>query len=217
MSEYVAAARKISPFELGRRKTLALHYEPLLEGYFPNEVIPILKSKILDSKIHRYNKADDLFFKENFGRGVNWLASRFYTDNDGIWDRAKTIGVKIERQMHVYTEQDDEFIKANASKGIKWISDKLDLSYEAVRKRGKRLGVEFVSQGAKPYSPHEDELIKNYAYKGKKWLSEELGRSMSSIRHRARRLRVKLATEEVEAVTINLELSGNFWKKKEGK
>ena len=96
MSEYIALARKITFFELGRRKSFAIYYEILLEGYFPDEVIEILRSKVLQCQDHQYNESDNDFFKANFFRGIKWLASRFYTDEEDICRQAKVLGL-VER------------------------------------------------------------------------------------------------------------------------
>ena len=92
ISEYIALARKITFFELGRRKSFAIYYEVLLEGYFPDEVIEILRSKVLQCQDYQYNESDNVFFKANFFRGVEWLASRFYTGEENIWRQARTLG-----------------------------------------------------------------------------------------------------------------------------
>jgi len=94
ISEYIALARKITFFELGRRKSFAIYYEILLEGYFPDEVIEILRTKVLQCQAYQYNESDNIFFRENFFRGVEWLASRFYTDKEDIMRQARTLGLE---------------------------------------------------------------------------------------------------------------------------
>jgi len=110
ISEYVALARKITSFELGRRKTFAIYYEILLEGYFPDEVIEVLKSKVSQCQVHQYNESDNAFFEANFFRGVEWLASRFYTDKEDICRQARILGFGSEDEKNEKDEKKEDSV-----------------------------------------------------------------------------------------------------------
>lgn len=187
--EYLKSCDSIPYKKFGYRKLKALHNEPKLSIFFPDEVYEILKDKGKEKKCIAFDESDNLFFKNNGCRGIDWLTKRFYSCPQTIYKRAERIGVKINPTVHFFTPEEDLFITNNFSKGCSWIAEKLHSNKHSIRNRALILGLKFQPKGHR-YNAEEDAFIISNRHNGSEWLSNQLKVTVASVWKRAHKLKV---------------------------
>ena len=190
--EYIEKAKSLKKEDLGYRKLKAIHAEPEISMYFPDEVLDALKA--LDHENINFNQSDYDFLSKNKNLGLERLSELFYSDVKYIQDQCHKVGIKmsIHRPKTTFTDDQDLILKNNAFRGYKWLCEKIGKSQKTIKRRADQIGVEVKHVTKFDYTLEEDGVIQNFAYLGDKYLAKRLGRSERSVRARAREINVKL-------------------------
>jgi len=141
MGEYIKAAQRIRPRDLGYRMTRAFRYEPKMESYFPSEVYEILKQKAIIQRFFSFQPYDIKFMRDNAGKGIAWVAQHMYSYYDTTDRKIRKLHISYQPKQHHYTDKEREFVKNNIDKGLKWLSTKINVDRENLRKLAKRMGI----------------------------------------------------------------------------